>query len=192
MAMATAFVIRTGAGYPFPTPGIWQFDVGHSRVAFEGRHLMVAKVRGVFTEFSGEIRIAENPEESSAELTIMAASLESGFRDRDDHLRSADFLDVAQYPTLAFRSTTLRHRSGTSWEATGDLTIRGVTRPVVLAIDFGGGVTDPWGNEKIGLTATAEIDRTQWGLTWNMALEGGGIVAGKTIKLEVDVEAVRQ
>lgn len=190
--MATASVTRTIAGREFPAPGTWQFDVGHSRVGFEGRHLMVAKVRGVFTEFSGTIRIAEVPEESSAEVTIAAASLGSGFKDRDDHLRSADFLDAERYPAITFRSTSLRHRAGALWEATGDLTIRGVTRPVALAIEFAGGVTDPWGNEKIGLSATAEIDRTQWGLTWNMALEGGGIVAGKTIKLEIDVEAIRQ
>lgn len=190
--MATALVTRTVAGREFPVPGTWRFDVGHSRVGFEGRHLMVAKVRGVFTQFSGMIEIAEVPEQSSAELTITAASLESGFRDRDDHLRSTDFLDVARFPMITFRGTSLRHRSGALWEATGDLTIRDVTRPVALAIEFAGGVTDPWGNEKIAVSATAEIDRTEWGLTWNMALEGGGIIAGKTIKLEVDVEAIRQ
>ncbi|MGI8855618.1 MAG: YceI family protein [Thermomicrobiales bacterium] len=185
-------ITRTVAGRAFPPAGRWQFDVGHSRVGFEGRHLMVAKVRGVFTEFSGAIQIADAPEESSAELTIAAASIESGFKDRDDHLRSADFLDVDNYPAITFRSTALRHRADAIWEATGDLTIRGVTRPVALDIEFGGAVADPWGNEKIGLTVTTQINREEWGLTWNMALDGGGIVAGKSIRLEIDVEAVRQ
>lgn len=190
--MTATLVTRTVAGREFPVPGAWQFDVGHSRVAFEGRHLMVAKVRGMFTEFSGVIQIAETPEESRAELTIAAASLESGFRDRDDHLRSADFLDVEHYPAITYRSTSLRHLSGAHWHAVGDLTIRDITRPVTLDIEFAGGLIDPWGNEKIGLSATAAINREDWGLTWNMALEAGGVVAGKTIKIEIDVEAIRQ
>ncbi|MCA1667860.1 MAG: YceI family protein, partial [Thermomicrobia bacterium] len=169
--MAAPLMTRTVAGQDFPAAGIYQFDVDHARVGFEGRHLMVAKVRGVFTDFSGAIRIADVPEESSAELTIAAASIASGFKDRDDHLRSADFLDVEQHPTITFRSTSLRHHAGERWEAAGDMTIRGITRLVVLDIEFGGIVADPWGNEKIGLTATAQINREEWGLTWNMALE---------------------
>ncbi len=132
----TGTITRTIAGQAFPTPGNWQFDIGHSRVAFEARHLMVTKVRGGFTEFSGTIQIGEEPEQSFAELTIAAASLSSGLKDRDDHLKSADFLDVARYPTVTFRSTSLRHYSGARWEAAGDLTIRDVTRPVVLVIEF--------------------------------------------------------
>lgn len=159
--MAASLGTRTVAGREFPAVGRWQFDVGHSRVGFGGRHLMVAKVRGIFKEFNGAIQIADVPEESSAELTVAAASLESGFKDRDDHLRSADFLDVERYPTITFRSTSLRHRAGAQWEAAGDLTIRGITRPVVLDIEFGGAVADPWGNEKIGLTATTQINREE-------------------------------
>jgi polyisoprenoid-binding protein YceI len=188
----TATIQRTIGGHDFPDASIWHFDVGHSRVGFEGRHLMVSKVRGGFADFSGTIHIDETPEQSSAEMTIAAASLDSGFKDRDDHLKSADFLDVDWYPTITFRSTSLRHVSGERWEAKGDLTIRDITRPVALDIEFFGGVLDPWGNERLGLTATTEISREEWGLTWNMALEAGGVVLGKTIRIDVDVEAVRR
>jgi polyisoprenoid-binding protein YceI len=172
--------------------GEWIIDAGHSRVGFEGRHLMVSRVRGGFTRFAGAVHVGATPAETTADLIIAAASIESGFADRDAHLRSADWFDVERYPEIVVRAHSLRHVAGTRWEATADLTIRGITRAVTLAVDYFGVVDDPWGNRKLGFSATAEIDREAWGLTWNMALEAGGLVASKRVRLEVDVEAIRQ
>lgn len=176
----------------FPESGTWIFDTGHSRVGFEGRHLMVSRVRGGFTRFAGAVHVGTTPAETTAELTIDAASIESGFADRDDHLRSADWFDVQQHPQIIARAHSLRHVSGLTWAATADLTIRGITRVIPLTIEFFGAVDDPWSNRKLGFTATAEVNREEWGLTWNMALEAGGLVASKKIRLEMDVEAIRQ
>ena len=179
-------------GVRVPAPGIYDFDPGHTTVAMEGRHLVVNRVRGRFLEFSGVLRVAEHPEDSEAELVIVASSLESGLKDRDDHLRSPDFLDVARYPRITFHSTSVAHLEEDRWRATGGLTIRDISRPVDLAIEFGGGVRDPWGNEKIGFSVRTEFNREDFGLTWNMLLEGGGLVASRRIRVEIDVEATRR
>lgn len=180
---------RMFAGEEVPAAGRWTIDPGHAEVAFIGRHLMFTKVRGRFTDVSGTVTIAEDPAESSVEVTIGMASVASGSPDRDDHLRSGDLFDVATYPTATFRSAVVDWE-GDRAEVSGDLTIRGVTRPVVLSVEFTGATTDPWGGRRAAFSAFTEIDREDWGITWNMALETGGILVSKRIRIEIDVETV--
>lgn len=192
MAPIATELTRLVNGVRLPAPGIYDFDPGHTTIVFEGRHLVINRVRGRFMVFSGVLRVAEHAQDSQAELVIRADSLESGLKDRDDHLRSSDFLDVARHPAITFRSTSIAHAEGDRWRATGALTIRDISRPVDLALEFGGGVRDPWGNEKIGFSAQTEFNREDFGLTWNMLLDGGGLVASKRIRVEIDVEATRR
>ena len=182
--------LRIVDGRAVPVAGTWEFDSGHTEVAFEGRHLMVSTIRGSFRRFSGRIHVADKPEESRAELTIEAASVESGFKDRDDHLRSADWFDVARYPTIHFQSNGIRHVSGKRWRASGNLTIREVGRRVEIDIEFGGATIDPWGHQKIGGIVRATVNRQDFGLNWNMPLKAGGILVGNEIRLIVSGEAV--
>ncbi len=189
--MAATFT-REYQGLTLPQPGTYSLDTGHSTVEFLGRHLMITKVRGRFTDFSGEVVIGEAPEDSSVNVTIHAASVDSSDEKRDGHLRSPDFLDVERYPTITFRSTKVEvGRDGTA-KVTGDLTVKDVTHPVTLDVEFDGAQVDPWGGERLGFSAHTEIDREAWGLTWNVALESGGVLVGKKIRLEFNVEAVRQ
>lgn len=169
--------------------GTYEIDPSHSTVEFVARHLMISKVRGRFQGFSGIVTVADPPGASSVRTTIDAASIQTGDETRDGHLRSADFLDVENHPTLEFVSTRVEGDSD-RWEVAGDLTIRGVSRPVMLDVVLDGTVTDPWGKERIALTATTEIDRDDWGLTWNQALESGGVVVGKKVRVEISIEAV--
>jgi polyisoprenoid-binding protein YceI len=154
--------------------------------------MMIAKTRGRFREFSGTIMIAEDPCESSVEAVIEAASIDTGDATRDGHLRSADFLDVEHYPQITFKSTSVRPTRGDHWEVHGDLTIRKITRPVTLDTEFCGSVQDPWGNLRSAFLASTEINREDFDVTWNQVLESGGFLVGKGVKVEVDVEAVRQ
>lgn len=184
--------IETEVRTDLPTPGVWELDPAHTTVGFVVRHMMVAKVRGRFTRVSGAINIAERLEDSSVEATIDAASIDTGEEQRDNHLRSSDFLDVENHPTITFRSTRVRHVETNRWAVDGELTIRGVTRPVTLDVEYEGVARDPWGGERVGFAATTEIDREDWGLTWNVALETGGVLVGKKVKIELEVEAVRK
>ena len=186
---ATQNSIDTRAG--LPSAGTYQIDPSHTSVGFVARHLMVTKVRGRFAEVSGSFTVAETPEESTVEAVVQAASIDTRSEDRDAHLRSADFLDVDQFPTLEFRSTRVYQERG-DWKLAGDLTIKGVSRPVVLDLDYDGEATDPWGNSKVGFTARTEIDRENWGLGWNVALETGGVLVSRKVQLELDVQALRQ
>ncbi len=174
----------------YPETGTWAVDPAHTVVGFSARHLMAAKVRGSFTTFSGTIDVAEQPGDSSVEVTIDAASIDTGVADRDDHLRSADFLDVENHPTIEFRSTAVRER-GDGYQVDGELTIRGIAKPVTLDLAYLGLVTDPWGNDKALFSASTEIDREQWGLTWNQALEAGGWLVGKKVKIEIEAQAAK-
>lgn len=174
-----------------PATGVYEIDPSHSMVEFVSRHLMVTKVRGRFTDFSGRITIGETPEESSVEVTINAASIDSDDEKRDAHLRGEDFLDVEKYPTLRFRSTDVEVIDDERLRVTGDLTILDTTRPVTLDATFDGEFADPWGNQRVGFSATAEIDREAWGLTWNVALETGGVLVARKARLELTVSAVR-
>jgi polyisoprenoid-binding protein YceI len=183
---------RTWNGVTIPSAGTFTLDPAHTRVGFVARHLMVSKVRGAFTNVSGEIVIGEDPERSSVAAVIDAASIDSGVADRDAHLRSPDFLEVEAYPTLTFGSTGVIASAGNEFRLRGDLTVRGVTRPVELAVEFEGLARSPWGQEVIGFTATTEIDREDFGLTWNQALETGGVLVGRKVKIEISAEATRR
>jgi polyisoprenoid-binding protein YceI len=184
--------VRDFGGLTIPAPGTFTLDPAHTRVGFVVRHLMINKVRGGFGDVAGDVVVAEDPLESSVHATIQAASIDTGVADRDNHLRSADFLDAASHPTLEFRSTGLRSRSANEFVLDGELTVRGITRPVTLRLEFEGAARSPWGQEVVGFTATTEIDREEFGLTWNQALETGGVLVGKQIKIEIEAEAVRQ
>jgi polyisoprenoid-binding protein YceI len=154
--------------------------------------MMVSKVRGGFTSASGSIVIAEDPLQSHVDVNIDAASIDTGVADRDGHLRSPDFLHVEQWPALTFKSTRVIGLSGNEFRLVGDLTIRDVTREVELDVEFEGHAKSPWGQEVIGFSATTEIDREEFGITWNQALETGGVLVGKKVKIEIGAEGVRQ
>ncbi len=188
-------VITRGAptvnGVEVPEAGTYEIDPSHSAVEFVGRHLMLTKVRGRFGKFSGTVTIDDDPLQSSADVVVDATSLDTGDERRDGHLRSADLFNVDEYPTLEFHSTRLEPL-GRNWRLEGDLTVRGVTRPVSLDVTYEGAVVDPWGNPRLGFSASTEVDREDWGLTWNVALETGGMLVSKKIRLEFNVEAVKQ
>ena len=186
---ATNAGIRQIGDVDAPAPGRWALDPGHTTATFVARHLMVTKVRGHFDRLSGAITIGERPEDSRVEVTIDAASIISGNEQRDEHLRSPDFLDVEKYPTLTFRSTEVKQTGPTTLKVTGDLTIRDQTRPVVLDVDFEGVERAPWGATVAGFSARAEINREDWGMTWNAALETGGVVVSKKVTIEIEAEA---
>ena len=173
-----------------PAPGLWRIDPGHAEVAFIGRHFGLTRIRGRFTGVSGEVTIAPDIVGSLASVDIETASVNSGDRARDDHLRSADFFDVDNHPVATFRSTGVR-AAGPAGTLSGELTIKGVTRRVDLDVEFLGATRDPWGNNRTVFTASTTIDREDWGLTWNMLLEAGGLLVSKEIRLEIDVELIR-
>ena len=183
---------RIVEGREVPPSGTWKIDPSHSEIQFFVRHMMIAKVRGRFREFEGTIHIGERPEDSRVEVVIEAASIDTRDRTRDEHLRSADFLDVERHPELRFASTSVRPGDKERWQVTGDLTVRGVIRPVVLNVVYEGAMIDPWGNMRAGFLASTEIDRENFDITWNRALEAGGFLVGKGVGVEIDVEAIRQ
>jgi polyisoprenoid-binding protein YceI len=183
--------IDTGTRH-FPATGTWAIDPAHSSLDFVAKHLMVTKVRGSFGDFSGTITIGDTPEESSAQAVVKTASLTTGDEKRDGHLHSPDFLDVERYPEMTFTTTQIESRGDGTATVTGDLTIKDITRPVTLNARFEGLAQDPWGGERAAFSAVAEIDREDWGMTWNQALETGGVLVSKRVKLEIDVQAVRQ
>ena len=175
-----------------PATGTYGIDISHSHVGFKVRHLMVSKTRGRFTDFDGTVTIADEPLESSLDVTVQMASIDTRDEQRDGHLRSPDFFDVEQYPTMRFRSTGLRQIDDEHFELDGELTVRDTTNPLTLAVTFDGAVTDPWGNDRAAFTARGELDREAFGLTWNQALEAGGVVVGKKVELEIEAELVKQ
>jgi polyisoprenoid-binding protein YceI len=170
----------------------WDIDVGHSAVHFWVRHLVISKVHGRFAKWSGTIELdAQDLTRSSVEVKIDAASIDTQVADRDTHLRSPDFLDVAKYPELSFRSRKIE-KAGAGYRVTGDLTLHGVTRQVVLDAEFGGTAKDPWGNERSAFEAKTTLDRRDYGLTWNAALEAGGVLVGEKVEISIEVEAVKK
>ena len=191
-AVATGGASRTWNGVQFPNAGTWVLDPTHTTVEFEARHLMVAKVKGRFGEFEGALQIADDPTQSSAGVTIKAASIDTRTQERDDHLRSPDFLEVDTYPELTFTSTGVEHDDGDDWKIDGDLTIHGVTRPVTLKMEYNGQTGDPWGGQRAFFSAETKINREDWGLTWNAALETGGWMVGKDLKISIEIESVLQ
>jgi polyisoprenoid-binding protein YceI len=185
-------ITRVVDGTEVPAPGDYGLDASHSHVGFSVRHLMVSKTKGRFADVSGTIHIAEDPLESSVEVEISVASIDTRDETRDGHLRSADFFDADDHPSIRYRSTKVVQAGERRWNVEGELTVRGITLPVPLEVAFEGGAKDPWGNHRIGFTARAELDREAFGLTWNQALETGGVLVGKQVQIDIEAEAVRQ
>lgn len=174
------------------TTTTWNIDSTHSSIGFSVRHMVFARVRGQFKRYQGRIEMdPENLAAASVEVAIEAVSIDTGAEQRDEHLRSADFLDVATYPEIRFRSTRVVKNTDDKLEVHGDLTIRDVTRAVVLDTHFLGLGQDPWGNQRAGFSASTELLRSDFGLTWNQALEAGGVLVGDKLELTFDVEAVQ-
>ncbi|WP_441245391.1 YceI family protein [Kitasatospora sp. McL0602] len=172
--------------------GDYTIDTTHSQVGFAVRHAMVTNVRGSFAEYDGKLRLdGDTPANSSAELVIKVASIDTNQAQRDEHLRTGDFFAAETYPEMVFRSTAAERRSGDSYRMTGDLTIKDTTRQVVLDLDFTGHATDAYGVDRVGFEGSATIDRTAWGLTYNAALETGGVLIGEKVKLSFDISAVK-
>ncbi|QPP07018.1 YceI family protein [Streptomyces bathyalis] len=173
--------------------GEYVLDPTHTRIGFVARHAMVTKVRGAFNDFTGTARIdGEKPEQSSVELVIKAESIDTRNADRDSHLRSNDFLKMDEYPEITFRSTGVRQSGEDTFEVTGDLTIKGVTRSVTVPFTYEGQATDPFGNSRIGLEGSTTINRQDFGVSWNAALETGGFLVSDKVTLEFEVSAVKQ
>lgn len=217
----TSSATRTWEGMTIPAPGTYLLDQAHKRIGFLARHMMVSPVRGEFAEATARITVAEDPLDSWLTATIQTASVTTGNADRDAHLSSPDFLDVERYPTLEYRSTGIKWQGNDEpifyWARlrsyrlgrrdnlapqvarmagrfllTGDLTVKGVTRQVDLQVEFGGARRDPYGQEIFGFSATAEIDREDFGLVWNVVLETGGVLVGRNVRIELAGEAIRQ
>jgi polyisoprenoid-binding protein YceI len=182
-------LVRDHKGTAVPAPGTYDIDAKHTSVEFVARHLMITKVRGRFDDVEGTITVADVPEESTVSVRIGAASVRTGEDQRDAHLRSGDFFDTDTHPHWTFESTAVE-QAGDQWKVTGDLTLSGVTKPVVLDVEFDGANTTPWGTTALGFSASTEIDREQWGLSYNQVLETGGVMVGKKIRIELNVEAV--
>jgi polyisoprenoid-binding protein YceI len=171
----------------------WEIDSSHSSLHFSVRHLVIAKVRGAFARWSGAVQVPDGDfSKATVAVTIDASSIETGVADRDGHLKSPDFFDVAQYPELRFVGTRVQPRSGDEIDVIGDLTIRGITREVVLRVEQHGQAKDPWGNVRAAFTAKTTIDRKDFGLTWNQALETGGVLVGDKVEIEAEIQAVKQ
>jgi polyisoprenoid-binding protein YceI len=191
--VATVPGTRIVDGRPVPEPGSWEIDPSHQSFEFVARHLM-AKVRGNFSGVSGVANVAEVPSESTLEIEIDTSTIDTRDANRDAHLRSNDFFGVEDHATISFRSTAVRPAEGENdWKVDGDLTIRGVTRPVTVDVEFLGGGIDPWGNQRIGFSGVVpEVNREDWGLTWNAALETGGFLLSKSVRLEIEAELIRK
>jgi polyisoprenoid-binding protein YceI len=186
---------RVLEGLTIPTPGTFVLDPYHTRIGFSAKHLMVSRVRGRFSEFAGKIIVAEDPLQSSAELVVNTLSVDTGVAMRDSDLKSENFLNVEKYPQMAFHTTRVTGREGLEFTVAGELTIKDVTRPVELTVEIEGVTDKPavmGGKQIIGFTITGEIDREDWGMTYNMALEAGGFVVSKKIRLEIEGEAERE
>lgn len=172
--------------------GTYVPDASHSRVGFVARHAMVTKVRGHFTEYTGSGHFdADNPENSSLELTIQANSIDTGNADRDGHLKSNDFFDMENHKTIEFRSTQVSKVDDDVYRVTGDLTVRGTTKPVSIDFEYTGAAVDPFGNTRIGLEGRTTVNRKDFGLNWNAALDTGGVLVSEKVTLEFDVSAIK-
>jgi len=185
-----AEAVKEIGGIQLPPAGKYELDIAHTAVEFVARHILT-KVRGRFTDFSGWIEIADNPQESNAEVEIKTASIQTNTEQRDEHLKSDDFLNVEKWPLMTFRSTAVRHTGGASFELDGDLTIRDATRAVTLQGEYLGTETNPYGVTVLAATAKTELEREDWNVNWNMILETGGFLVSKKIDLEIEVEALK-
>ena len=171
--------------------GTYTIDPSHTRLGFSTRHAMVTRVRGSFNQVEGTATTGPNLEGAAIELTIQATSVDTRSEDRDGHLRSADFFDVETYPTLTYRSTEVTAVDDQTMRVTGDLTIKDVTRPVTVDFEYAGGATDPFGNQRIGFEGSVQVNRKDFGLVWNAALETGGVLVSEKVTLEFEVSAIK-
>jgi len=169
----------------------WTIDPTHSEVGFKVKHMMFTNVKGLFNDYSADIDFNENLNDANLQFEAKINSIFTNNADRDNHLKSADFFDADQYPTLNFKSTNIQG-NGSEYEITGDLTIKGITKPVTLNAEFSGLMTDPWGNTKVGLNLDGKINRKDFGLTYNSALETGGVLVGEDVKLNAEIQLVEQ
>jgi polyisoprenoid-binding protein YceI len=171
----------------------WEIDSSHSGIHFSVRHMVIAKVRGQFARWSGTV-LAEDGDLSRAQVNVVidASSIDTGVADRDTHLKSADFFDVEAHPEITFKSTRVEKLANAELRAVGELTIHGITHEVFLNVEYTGQTKDPWGNVRAGFSAKTSIDRKEFGLTWNQALEAGGVLVGDRVEIEIEVEAVKQ
>jgi len=181
----------TAEQIPGYVAGTWTLDPAHSEVSFTVRHLAISKVRGTFDSFDATIVTAENPEESTLVATIDMNSINTNQKDRDNHLRTSDFFAIDEYPTMEYRSTGIR-QDGDDFLLDGELTLRGVTKPVTLRGEFGGIITDGYGQTKAGASGSAKINRKDFGVNWNTALEGGGFMLGDDVTISIDAQVVLQ
>ncbi|MFE7960190.1 YceI family protein [Streptomyces sp. NPDC057413] len=172
--------------------GDYTIDASHSTIGFVARHAMITNVKGGFLDFSGALHLdGTDPSRSTATLDVKMDSIDTGSADRDGHLKSADFFKTDEFPVMTFRSTQAEALGGDDYRITGDLTILGVTKPLTIDLEFNGAAKDPFGNERVGFEGKAEILRSEWGLTWNAALETGGVLVSDKIKLVFDISAIR-
>ena len=190
MAQAASQLSRTIEGVELPPAGTYTIDLAHSSVEFVVRHLF-SKARGRFTDFSGEVIVGDGPEDSSANVEIVAASVNTNQEMRDDHLKSGDFLLTQEHPTITFRSGAVRPTGGNTFELDGELTIRGITKRVTLESEFGGTGLNMQGSPVLGFSAKTSIDREAFDITWNAALEAGGVMLGKKVEIQIDVELLK-
>ena len=188
----TTVTSRTVNGAEYPAVGTYAIDVSHTRLGFAVRHMAVSKVRGEFKDFSGTLELAENPADSKINVTIQAVSVDTHDENRDNHLRTNDFFDAENFPVWTFTSTAIRPRSADEWDVDGDLTIRGVTKQVTLDATLEGVVNDPYGLHRVGFSATTSIVRDDFGVSFNAALETGGVVVGKKVDIDLELEATLQ
>jgi polyisoprenoid-binding protein YceI len=172
------------------TPGVWNVDPSHSTIGFVARHLMVSKVRGHFATFSGTLTIDAEPLQSKVEATVDIGSITTNDETRDGHLKSADFFDLEKNPTMTLVSTGI-DKDGSDYILHTDLTINGITKAVDFELEFDGVSGDPWGGTRAGFSAEAEVNRKDWGLEWNVALETGGVLVGEKVKIQLDIEAIK-
>ncbi|WP_264937186.1 YceI family protein [Streptomyces sp. A012304] len=172
--------------------GDYAIDPAHSTIGFVARHAMVTNVKGKFNDFTGSLHLdGADPSRSTASIDVKMDSIDTGSADRDGHLKSADFFRIEEFPTMTFRSTSAEALGGDDYRITGDLTILGVTKPLTIDLEFNGFAKDPFGNERVGFEGKAEILRSEWGLTWNAALETGGVLVSDKIKLNFDISAIK-
>jgi len=192
MSDATATLTRTVDGEVLPAPGTFALDPVHSHVGFSVRHMMISKVRGRFSAFTGTLTVGPEAEESSVEVEVDLTSIDTKDPQRDAHLRSQEFFDVDDHPTMTFVSRRVFSIDGDGFRLDGHLTLHGVTRPLALDVVFDGVATDPYGGQRLGFSATGEIDREAFGLTWNQTLETGGVLVGRRVRIDIEAELVRQ
>jgi polyisoprenoid-binding protein YceI len=189
----TSTVPTTAPRATVTNTGVWDLDVAHSVAEFSIRHMMIATVKGSFRVKSGVVRYDErDPAATAIEAVLDAASVNTGADQRDGHLRSADFFDAANHPELTFRSARVTPKGDETYRVEGDLVIRGVAKPVVLDVEVEGTATDPWGNRRAGVVATTSFDRSAWGLTWNQAIEAGGVLVGDRVKVTLHLQLVQR